>query len=59
MHKIVLDEKEIPKKWYNINPDLPSPLPSPKTLKAEKTLKTSLRFFQRVFLSRKCPWKDG
>lgn len=27
--KILLDEEEIPKKWYNINPDLPKPLPPP------------------------------
>ncbi|MDI9623332.1 MAG: TrpB-like pyridoxal phosphate-dependent enzyme [Methanothermobacter sp.] len=30
MNKIILDEKELPKKWYNINPDLPAPLPEPK-----------------------------
>ena len=28
--KIILDENEIPKKWYNIIPDLPEPLPPPK-----------------------------
>jgi len=27
--KILLDEEDIPKKWYNINPDLPVPLPPP------------------------------
>ncbi len=27
--KIVLDENDMPKKWYNINPDLPKPLPAP------------------------------
>lgn len=27
--KILLDEEEIPQKWYNINPDLPKPLPPP------------------------------
>ncbi|TRO54231.1 TrpB-like pyridoxal-phosphate dependent enzyme, partial [Candidatus Bathyarchaeota archaeon] len=25
--KILLDEDQIPKKWYNITPDLPKPLP--------------------------------
>jgi len=30
MNKIILNEKELPKKWYNINPDLPVPLPEPK-----------------------------
>jgi tryptophan synthase beta chain len=32
--KILLDEEEIPKKWYNVVPDLPKPLPptvDPKT----------------------------
>ena len=28
-YKIMLDEEEIPKQWYNINPDLPVPLPPP------------------------------
>ncbi|MEM2373501.1 MAG: TrpB-like pyridoxal phosphate-dependent enzyme, partial [Thermoproteota archaeon] len=27
--KVLLDENELPKKWYNILPDLPSPLPPP------------------------------
>ncbi|MGQ9722342.1 MAG: TrpB-like pyridoxal phosphate-dependent enzyme [Candidatus Jordarchaeum sp.] len=27
--KILLEENEIPKKWYNIQPDLPKPLPPP------------------------------
>ena len=27
--KILLDEEEIPKQWYNILPDLPKPLPPP------------------------------
>ena len=27
--KIILDENDMPKKWYNINPDLPKPLPAP------------------------------
>lgn len=27
--KVVLQEKDIPKQWYNILPDLPSPLPPP------------------------------
>ena len=27
--KIILDENEIPKQWYNILPDLPKPLPPP------------------------------
>ncbi|MDW8074127.1 MAG: TrpB-like pyridoxal-phosphate dependent enzyme, partial [Nitrososphaerota archaeon] len=27
--KVVLDENELPKRWYNILPDLPVPLPPP------------------------------
>ncbi|MCS4540991.1 MAG: TrpB-like pyridoxal phosphate-dependent enzyme [Euryarchaeota archaeon] len=27
--KVLLDEDEIPKQWYNIQPDLPKPLPPP------------------------------
>ncbi len=29
MKKILLEEEEIPKRWYNILPDLPEPLPPP------------------------------
>lgn len=29
MRKIILDEEDIPKQWYNILPDLPEPLPPP------------------------------
>ncbi len=27
--KVFLDDEEIPKKWYNVLPDLPEPLPPP------------------------------
>ena len=27
--KIMLDESEIPRQWYNVLPDLPSPMPPP------------------------------
>jgi len=27
--KIILDESEIPRQWYNVIPDLPSPMPHP------------------------------
>ena len=29
MKKIILDEKDMPKQWYNIQADLPTPLPPP------------------------------
>ena len=28
-HKIYLSEAELPQEWYNIQPDLPRPLPPP------------------------------
>ena len=28
-HKVVLDESEMPTRWYNVIPDLPSPPPPP------------------------------
>ena len=28
-YKILLPESEIPKRWYNVLPDLPQPLPPP------------------------------
>ena len=28
-YKFLLSESEMPKRWYNIVPDLPSPLPPP------------------------------
>ena len=34
-YKFLLDEKDIPKQWYNIVPDLPNPLPpqlNPQTM---------------------------
>ncbi|BAW32069.1 MAG TPA: TrpB-like pyridoxal phosphate-dependent enzyme [Methanothermobacter sp.] len=38
MNKIILGEKELPKKWYNINPDLPVPLPGPKNPKEKDNI---------------------
>ena len=29
-YKIVLSSEDVPKKWYNINADLPCELPMPK-----------------------------
>ena len=31
--KIILDEKDIPKQWYNIQADLPEPLEPPYNVK--------------------------
>ncbi|UCB57907.1 MAG: TrpB-like pyridoxal phosphate-dependent enzyme [Thermoplasmatales archaeon] len=37
-NKIVLDENEIPKKWYNIQADLPSPLDPPLNPQTKKPI---------------------
>ncbi len=37
--KIVLDEEELPKEWYNILPDLPEPLPPPLNPATKEPLK--------------------
>ncbi len=36
--KILLTEKEMPRQWYNINPDLPKPLDPPLNPKTKKPL---------------------
>ena len=33
MRKIFLDEKDMPRAWYNIQADMPSPLPPPSLLR--------------------------
>lgn len=37
--KIILDENEMPKKWYNILPDLPTPLEPPLNPRTKEPLK--------------------
>lgn len=37
--KIILDENEIPRQWYNVLPDLPSPLDPPLNPRTEEILK--------------------
>lgn len=37
--KVLLTENEIPKKWYNINPDLPRPLEPPRNPQTGEVLK--------------------
>ncbi len=38
-NKIILDENDIPKKWYNILPDMPTPLSPPLNSKTKEPLK--------------------
>lgn len=52
MNKIVLDENEIPKKWYNINPDLPSPLPEPRNPEGGENIENLPRVFSRGVLEQ-------
>ncbi|MBE2899956.1 TrpB-like pyridoxal phosphate-dependent enzyme [Methanothermobacter thermautotrophicus] len=52
MNKIVLDENEIPKKWYNINPDLPSPLPEPKNPEGGENIENLPKVFSSGVLEQ-------
>lgn len=46
-NKILLDEEEIPKKWYNINPDLPKPMPPPINPETHEPIQPEM--LERVF----------
>ena len=37
-HKVILPQKEIPREWYNVLPDLPVPLPPPLNPATKKPL---------------------
>jgi tryptophan synthase beta chain len=45
--KILLSEEDIPKEWYNINPDLPKPLPPPIDPGTHEPIKPEV--LERVF----------
>jgi tryptophan synthase beta chain len=53
--KIELPVSELPKSWYNIQPDLPQPLPPPKD---PKTGRSRLEFLSKVMI-RKCLEQEG
>ncbi|MBC7100686.1 MAG: TrpB-like pyridoxal phosphate-dependent enzyme [Methanobacteriales archaeon] len=52
MNKIILNEKELPKKWYNINPDLPAPLPQPKNPEEKDNISKLLQMFSSGVLEQ-------
>ena len=52
MHKITLPSDEVPKKWYNINPDLPVPLPAPKNPEEGGNLENLPKLFSKGVLEQ-------
>jgi tryptophan synthase beta chain len=52
MYKISLSSKEIPKKWYNINADLPSPLPEYKDSEEGGNLENLPKIFSKGVLEQ-------
>ncbi|MCK9152372.1 TrpB-like pyridoxal phosphate-dependent enzyme [Methanobacterium alcaliphilum] len=52
MYKITLDEKDIPKKWYNINADLPVPLPEYKDSEEGGNLANLPKIFSKGVLEQ-------
>ncbi|MDI3483748.1 MAG: tryptophan synthase beta chain [Methanobacteriaceae archaeon] len=52
MNKIILNEKELPKKWYNINSDLPAPLPEPKNPKEKDNISKLPQMFSSGVLEQ-------
>ena len=53
--KIELPVSELPRSWYNIQPDLPQPLPPPKD---PETGRSRLEFLSKVMI-RKCLEQEG
>jgi len=53
--KIDLSVSDLPKSWYNIQPDLPQPLPPPKE---PETGRSRLEFLSKVMV-RKCLEQEG
>ena len=45
--KIILDEEEVPRRWYNVLPDLPKPLPPPIDPSTKEPIKPEI--LERVF----------
>ena len=52
MYKITLDEKDIPKKWYNISADLPVPLPEYKDSEEGGNLANLPKIFSKGVLEQ-------
>ncbi len=52
MYKIDLPSDEVPKKWYNINPDLPSDIPKPKSSEGKKQVEDLPKIFSKGVLEQ-------
>ncbi len=52
MYKVTLDPEDIPKKWYNIVPDLPSPLPMPSEPEEGGRLEMLPKIFPKTVLGQ-------
>lgn len=52
MYKIDLPYDEMPKKWYNINVDLPAEIPAPKNSKGKKQIESLPQIFSKGVLEQ-------
>ena len=52
MYKIELPSDEVPKKWYNINPDLPSEIPMPKNSEGKEQVENLSKVFSKGVLNQ-------
>jgi tryptophan synthase beta chain len=50
--EVILDTEELPKKWYNILPDLPEKLPEPKDPEGESRIKLLPKIFLKTCLNQ-------
>lgn len=52
MYKIDLPSEEVPKKWYNINSDLPSEIPMPKNSEGKHQVESLSKVFSKGVLEQ-------
>lgn len=52
MYKIDLPSDEVPKKWYNINADLPAEIPAPKNSEGKKQVESLPKIFSKGVLEQ-------
>ena len=52
MYKIELSSEEVPKKWYNINADLPSEIPPPKNSEGKNQIEYLPKIFSKGVLEQ-------
>lgn len=52
MYKVTLRSKDVPKKWYNINADLPSELPMPKNSEDRSQIDDLPKVFSKAVLEQ-------